>query len=682
MSDLTEAALSDALERFLKSFTTASGDDVYRSRISQMIATGRKSLVVDYNDIMLHNYELANLVRSDPDRVLPSFRKATYESLRTENPSYAESIRRDLNVRIRNLQDKVPIRNISTEHLDQLISLAGIVVRTSDVKPLASEAAFKCIKCGHVNKVLQTKMILRRPRGCEECDEKKMFELVEKETTFIDYQIIRMQELPEELPPGQLPQSFDVSFIGDLVNICRPGDRVILTGTVRAEPEYTQGKGRQLTLFRSSIEGNYVEISGKEPEETQITKEDEARIKSIAKEQNAYKRLIESVAPAIHGHDTLKEAVLLMTIGAPRQTLPDGTTIRGDINVLLVGDPGTAKSELLKYAARTAPRGLYTSGRGATAAGLTAAVVREKNGMMMLEAGAVVLADLGVASIDEFDKMRNEDRSALHECMEQQTVSVAKGGIVATLNARTSILAAANPVFGKYDEFRNIAENVNLPIPLLTRFDLIFVIRDKPDRSQDEELAKHVLALHRRGEYVKVPPIDFELLRKYLSYAKKSDPKLTPEAENMLLDYYLRMRGIGSDSMITVTARQLEGLIRLSTARARVLLKEEVTEDDAMQAISLMRRMFETVGVDVKTGKVDLGVLHGKPLSERNLLELALDLFKQLEGPNKNPVEGKRFTEEMVATGKMENEEAKRLLQTLNRSGVIYEVKPGFYRKL
>jgi replicative DNA helicase Mcm len=425
-----------------------------------------------------------------------------------------------------------------------------------------------------------------------------------------------------------------------------------------------------------------VEVLGKEPEEVQITKGDAARIKSIAKEPTAYKRLIESVAPSIHGLDTQKEAILLMTIGAPRQSLPDGTTIRGDINMLFVGDPGTAKSELLKYAARTAPRGLYTSGRGSTAAGLTAAVVREKNGMMMLEAGAVVLADLGVASIDEFDKMRNEDRSALHECMEQQTVSVAKGGIVATLNARTSILAASNPVFGKYDEYRNIAENVNLPIPLLTRFDLIFVIRDKPDRVQDEELAKHVLELHRRGEYVKVPPIDFDTLRKYLIYAKKIDPVLTPEAEEMLLDYYLRMRSVGTDSMITVTPRQLEGLIRLATARARLLLRDKVTEDDAMQAISLMRRMFETVGVDVKTGKVDLGVLHGKPLSERTLLELALDIFKQIEGPSKNPVDGTKFTEEMVSTGKVDSEEAKRLLQTLNRSGVIYEVKPGFYRKL
>ncbi len=681
MSELTQSRLSELLEKFLKRFKSKSGEYKYKSRISQMRATGSKSLVVDFEDLLLYDDELADKLILNPDEVLESFIKATYESLRDEGPSYAESIRRDMSVRIRNLHDKISIRKVSTEHLDKLVAVTGIIVRTSDVKPLAVEAAFKCVKCGHTNHVLQTKMLLRRPSRCEECEETRNFELVEKETRFVDYQVIRMQELPEELPPGQLPQSFDVSLVGDLVNVSRPGDRVVLTGIVRAEPEYSQGRGR-LRLFRSTIEGNFLEVMGKEPEQIQLTKEDEALIKSIANQTNAYERLIESVAPSIHGYETQKEAILLMAIGAPRQVLPDGTTIRGDINVLFIGDPGTAKSELLKYSARTAPRGLYTSGRGSTAAGLTAAVVREKNGMMMLEAGAVVLADQGVASIDEFDKMRNEDRSALHECMEQQTVSVAKGGIVATLNARTSILAAANPVFGKYDDYRNIVENVNLPIPLLTRFDLIFVLKDKPDRARDEELAKHVLQLHRKGDYVKAPPIEFELLRKYLAYAKKINPVLTPEAEERLMDYYLRMRSIGSESMITVTPRQLEGLIRLATARSRVMLHEEVTEDDAIRAVSLLRRMFETVGVDVKTGKVDLGVLHGKPLSERNLLELALDIFKQLEGHDKKPVEGKKFTDELASTGKMNNEEAKRMLQTLNRSGAIYEVKPGFYRKL
>lgn len=682
MSELTQSKLSEVLERFLKSFKSKSGENTYEIRISRMIAMGGKSLIVDFNDLLIYDVELANRLISEPDEVLESFVTAAYEALRTEGPSYAEKIgKRNVSVRIRNLQDKMSIRKVTTEHLDRLVAVTGIVVRTSDLKPMAVEAAFKCVKCGQMAHVDQTKMMLKHPSGCEHCDEKRNFELVEKETKFVDYQVIRMQESPEELPPGQLPQSFDISLVGDLVNASRPGDRVILTGVVRAEPEYSQGRGK-LRLFRSTIEGNYVEVMGKEPEQIQLTKEDEALIKSISGQPNAYERLIESVAPAIYGYETQKESILLMTIGAPRQVLPDGTTIRGDINVLFVGDPGTAKSELLKYAARTAPRGLYTSGRGSTAAGLTAAVVREKNGMMMLEAGAVVLADQGVASIDEFDKMRTEDRSALHECMEQQTVSVAKGGIVATLNARTSILAAANPVFGKYDDYRNIVENVNLPIPLLTRFDLIFILKDKPDRARDEELAKHILEIHRKGEYVKTPPIEFDVLRKYLAYAKKTTPVLTPEAEDRLLDYYLRMRSIGSEAMITVTPRQLEGLIRLATARARVLLHEKVTEEDAIRAVSLVRRMFETVGVDVKTGKVDLGVLHGKPLSERNLLELALDIFKQLEGRDKKPVEGKKFIEEMVSTGKMNNEEATRMLQTLNRSGAIYEVKPGFYRKL
>jgi replicative DNA helicase Mcm len=392
--------------------------------------------------------------------------------------------------------------------------------------------------------------------------------------------------------------------------------------------------------------------------------------------------LIRSVAPAIHGYETQKEAILLLSVGSPRRVLPDGTTIRGDINILMVGDPGTAKSELLKYAARIAPRGLYTSGRGSTAAGLTAAVVREKSGMMMLEAGAVVLADQGLACIDEFDKMRPEDRNALHECMEQQTVSVAKGGIVATLNARTSVLAALNPVLGKYDPYRNITENVTLPIPLLTRFDLIFAMRDVPDRVRDEALAKHVMEIHRRGDYATAPPFDHEFLKKYLTYCKKVTPILTKEAEEKIIEFYLQMRSTGSESMITVTPRQLEALVRLAAARARVLLRDKVTEDDALRSIGLMNRMLQTVGVDVKTGRVDLGVLHGRPMSERTLLEAAIDIFKNLEGAEKNPVEGRVFVEELVRSEKFNREEAQRMLNNLNRSGQIYEVRPGFYKKL
>ena len=220
---------------------------------------------------------------------------------------------------------------------------------------------------------------------------------------------------------------------------------------------------------------------------------------------------------------------MLLAVGSPQVTLPDGQTLRGDINILLVGDPGTAKSEFLKYISRLAPRALYTSGRGSTAAGLTAAVVKETNGMMMLEAGAVVLADQGIACIDEFDKMKPEDRSVLHEVMEQQTVSVAKGGIVAMLNARTSILAAANPVYGRYDPYKNLYENINLPIPLLTRFDLIYVVRDVPDKEGDEKLAEHILEIRRKSSYKLAPPIDFMLLRKYIAYTKRINPALSEE---------------------------------------------------------------------------------------------------------------------------------------------------------
>ncbi len=307
----------------------------------------------------------------------------------------------------------------------------------------------------------------------------------------------------------------------------------------------------------------------------------------------------------------------------------------------------TAKSEMLKFCARIAPRGLYTSGRGSTAAGLTAAVVRDKTGIMMLEAGAVVLGDQGLVCIDEFDKMKPEDRSALHEVMEQQSASIAKGGIVATLNARTSILAAANPMYGKYDPFKNITENVALPIPLLTRFDLIFVVRDIPSKEKDRSIARHIIGLHRYSSSETRSLIDVDIFTKYLAYCKKSDPLLTPDAEEKILEYYLKMRNVESEEMITVTPRQLGGLIRLATARARLLMKDQVDADDADRAIFLIQSMLEDAGVDVNTGKVDLGVLQGRPHSEVSKMQLFMDVLKSLEGDNKTPVEEKLFVKEL-----------------------------------
>ena len=332
---------------------------------------------------------------------------------------------------------------------------------------------------------------------------------------------------------------------------------------------------------------------------------------------------------------------------------------------------------------RIAPRGLYTSGRGSTAAGLTAAVVRDTSGIFMLEAGAVVLGDQGLVCIDEFDKMRPEDRSALHEVMEQQSASIAKGGIVATLNARTSILAAANPMFGKYDPFKNLTENVNLPIPLLTRFDLIFVVRDIPQKERDRQIAQHIISQHGESGTDTTSLIDIDILTKYLSYAKRLDPALTKGAESKIMEFYLKMRGIEGEEkekMITITPRQLEGLIRLATARARLLLKNQVEEDDADRAIYLFNEMLENSGVDVNTGKVDIGVLQGRPRSEESQLSTFMETIRLLEGDDKSPVSEQELIDELIKSEKFKDEDrVRRFIRKMNQEAAIYESTPGHY---
>ena len=371
-------------------------------------------------------------------------------------------------------------------------------------------------------------------------------------------------------------------------------------------------------------------------------------------------------------------------VGSTQRELADGAKIRGDINIFLVGDPGTAKSEILKFTSRVAPRGLYTSGRGSTAAGLTAAVVRDTNGIFMLEAGATVLGDQGIVSIDEFDKMKPEDRSALHEVMEQQTASIAKGGIVATLNARCSILAAANPMYGKYDRFKNITENVNLPVPLLTRFDLIFVVKDTPSKEKDSMIAKHIINLHTSVGIDSRSLIEPEILTKYLSYCKRINPSLSKEAEEKFHDYYLNMRNLGKDSedMITVTPRQLEGLIRIGTARARLLMKNKVEEDDANRAIFLYEQMLENAGIDVNTGKVDIGVLQGRSRSESSKLQVFMETLKMLEGEPKQAVDEGSLVAELVKTGKFDEDEAKKYIRKMNQEAAIVESQPGKYNTI
>jgi replicative DNA helicase Mcm len=680
MATLASGKLSEQFEDFLKSVTDRNENHIYRDKISQLISSEGKSLVVDFGDLLRYNNDLANRVLLEPDSSLASFKIAAFETMRSENALYADRVKRELTVRLRALSDLVPLRKVDTSYIDKMIAVSGMVVRTSELRPLMTEGAWVC-PSGHLTYQDQEDLPLKRPPKCELCGEIRNFELDRKHSRFVDFQIVRVQELPEELPPGQLPQFFDVNIEGDIVNAARPGDRVVLTGVVRAVPDYSQGLVRT-RLFRSQIDCNHVEVRGKEPEHVLVTKEDEALIRKIATIPDAYDRLVSSIAPVILGHQLEKEAILLLLAGGNATVLPDGTKLRGDINCLFVGDPGTGKSELLKFASQVAPRGLYASGRGTTAAGLSAAVIREKN-VLMLEAGVVVLADLGIAAIDEFEKMKPEDRTALHEMMEQQTVTIAKGGIYATLNARTAILAACNPVLGRYNPFQNLTENIGtLPIPLLTRFDIIFVFRDQPSPAEDERLATHILAVHAKKSYTAPPPIEFSLLKKYISYVKRISPTLTKSATERLRDFYLELRkGAGGEESIPPTPRTLEALIRIATARARVLLRDEVTEEDALAAIALMNRMVEDVLTDATTKKTDFGIQLGKPVGERKNLQAAMEVLKSLEGADKKPVERKLFKEELVKA-KFSDEDAEKMIRTMFREGMVYESKPGFIRRL
>jgi replicative DNA helicase Mcm len=683
----TAAALANDLEKFLKAFKDRDSNYKYFDRINNMMASGAQSLIVDYIDLDSYNPLLAKEITHKPDEYLEAFNEAVLSVLREIHPDYEQEIREKIRVRIGNYTVQKGLREINADLINKLVSISGMVVRSSEVKPLAKKIAYKCTNCNTVTEAQLKGLVMKKPVKCPACSEKEL-EMDPESSLFIDFQMVRLQELPEDLPAGQLPHYIEVTVMSDLVDQCRPGDRIILTGIIRIEQEQLAPQAKT-SLFRLRMEGNNIEYLGgragskdtRYVERIMISTEDERQIRTIASKPDAYEKLIASFAPHIYGHEPIKEAILLLIVGSVTKRLEDGSTRRGDINVLLVGDPGTAKSEMLKFTAKIAPRGLYTSGRGSTAAGLTAAVIRDKSGIMMLEAGAVVLGDQGIVCIDEFDKIKPEDRSALHEVMEQQTCSVAKGGIVATLNARTSILSASNPIYGKYDPYKNITENVNLPVPLLTRFDLIFIVRDSPDKEKDNLVASHILEIHRDTEQASRPAIDIDLFSKYLSYAKQIEPALTPEAIDIVRSYYMDMRRIESEGMITVTPRQLEALIRLASARSRLLLKDMVDAEDAQRAIYLVDQMMRTAGVDVNTGKTDFGVLYGKPQSVVSKEKTFMELFRGLTGAENNDVEDKVLVDELVKTGKFSDEEARKYIQKFNREGQIFERRPGFWAK-
>ena len=500
--------------------------------------------------------------------------------------------------------------------------------------------------------------------------------LLGEESKYVDTQTARMQEPLENLSGGTEPKQMLMILEDDLVDRLNPGDKVRITGTLKTFREERSGK------FKNYIYVNHIEPLEQEFEELQLSEEDEEKIIELSKDPHIYDKIIKSTAPSIKGYRDVKEAIALQLFGGASKQLEDETKLRGDIHILIVGDPGIGKSQILKYVSRLAPRSIYTSGKGTTGAGLTAAAVRDELGGWSLEAGALVLGDQGNVCVDELDKMRSEDRSALHEALEQQTVSIAKAGIMATLNSRCSVLAAANPKFGRFDRYKVLAEQIDLPAPIISRFDLIFVIEDKPSKERDSELAEHILKTHQFNtvDY----EIEPELLRKYIAYARKNvNPRLTEAANEVLKEFYVSTRNSNPEEQgaVPITARQLEAIIRLSEASAKIKLKETVDKEDAEKAVRLQLACLREVGVDPETGEMDADIVSGGTRkSERDKIKIVSEEIKFLEEEYGGQAPLNVLISNMSDKHGISEDKTEQIIRNLVQKGVIYETSTGYFR--
>jgi replicative DNA helicase Mcm len=695
LEEIEKQESSPFVERFEEFFNIE-----YKKEIEKIVESypEEKSLLINFKTLEKFDPILADELLDSPDAVLEAAQIAIQE---VNIPSLnVDSFQPHL--RFNNLpKDRAPeIKNISAKHLGTMLCVEGLVRQITDVLPKLKLAVWKCKRCGNIYKIPQdNKQKIQMPNMCE-CHSRD-FDLVEDKSGFIDYQKIQIQEPLEKLRGNEQAVYIDAYVSEDLVNKVSAGDKTNFIGTLRLIPPQKDKK----TIYGRFIEVNYLEETQKEFSELDVTREEEDEIKKLAHDPKIFDMLVDSVAPAIYGHDIVKQSIVLQLFGGVQKDLPNEQKIRGNIHILLIGDPGCGKSQLLQATSNIAPKSIYISGKTSSSAGLTATAVKDEfgEGGWTLKAGALVLASGGICMADELDKMDPQDRSALHEAMEQGMISVAKAGIVSRFKTDTALLAAANPKFSRFDKFQPLLEQIELPASLISRFDLFFMIRDILDRTQDQKLSGHILKTHQSGEKLKhalkkgltiskeekeiidkitQPTIEGEVLRKYIAYARqKCFPVLTEESIEALTNFYVGLRDQGrQQGAYAATPRQLEGLVRLAEASAKIKLKDSVDIDDAERAIHLVRKSLEETVTDPETGKIDIDIVtSGVTHTKQNAISTTLKIIKDAmaEGVDMVPIE--QVISEGIEKGIDENNITS-ALEDLERKGEIYKPRHHFVK--
>ena len=646
-----------------------------------------KSLICSFKDLDTFNPELANYLLEEPDEVLDVATNALRE---IDLPTGV--ILDEAHFRVTKLLKRKRIREIRSNDVGTFMAIEGVVPKVTSVSPQIIEAVFECPFCGHIFSVMQSGSQFREPGECEQetggCGRKaRYFKLHEEQSKFVNTQKIRLQDAPEELRGGELPQVIDVNLHEDLTGKVVPGDRVIVTGILRQYQKRTQfGKQTQFQVF---MDVNSLELKEEVAEEVIINEEDAKQIEELRQQPDIYEKLIKSIAPSIYGYKEVKEAILLQMFGGVSFELPDGTYKRGDSHILIVGDPGQAKSVLLRFAAKTALRGIYTDGTGASGVGLTASAIRDSEfngGEWTVAAGTFVLADKGLAAVDEIEKMKDEDRSKMHQALERQKVNVTKAGINAELNSRCALLAAANPKYGRFDRYAPLGDQIALSPALLSRFDLIFPILDNPDEETDRRIATHIMSSYdtiNNGnslETIFTPVVDRELMRKYIAMAKKIKPRVGREANEKFINFYLGLRGQAYDdenAPVPVTARELEALVRLGQARARSRLSDVVTASDADRIINLVMTCLKQVFVDPETGKLDVDwITVGISSNKRGKIRTVEKIIKDLEKEHGVEVSINEVLDLAEKEG-MDRDKVEEIMELMKRDGILFSPSGG-----